>query len=153
MTTIAHKDGVIAYDSRVTSGATIIYDDYEKCVTVKGVQFVLSGSTSDYETFIDAYFGTAPKMKIDVVALVIDGDQIWCASHSEGDGFWKCPVLPNLPYAIGSGSDHALTAMDMGATAVEAVEAAIKRDSGTGGRVRALRVGERIIVDPALGGE
>ena len=41
-------------------------------------------------------------------------------------------------YAIGSGSNNAITAMDMGATAAEAVEMAKKRDTGTGGLVRTL---------------
>jgi len=42
-------------------------------------------------------------------------------------------------YSIGSGSDHALTAMDMGATAEKAVEMAMQRDICTGGRIRLYR--------------
>jgi hypothetical protein len=44
-------------------------------------------------------------------------------------------------YAIGCGSDHAITAMDMGATAYQAVQMAAKRDTGTGGTIRAATVG------------
>lgn len=42
------------------------------------------------------------------------------------------------PFAIGSGRDFALAAMDMGASAKEAVEAAAKRDVYTGGTIRTL---------------
>ncbi|MOA55862.1 hypothetical protein D3C78_1797360 [compost metagenome] len=44
------------------------------------------------------------------------------------------------PYAIGSGLAYALGAMDMGADAERAVQAAAKRDTATGGRIRTLRI-------------
>lgn len=47
MTTIAYKDGVIAYDSQITRGNTITYDDYEKCVERNGVRLICSGAVSD----------------------------------------------------------------------------------------------------------
>ena len=37
MTTIAYKDGVIAYDSRVTRGDLITDDDCDKCIERDGV--------------------------------------------------------------------------------------------------------------------
>lgn len=40
-----------------------------------------------------------------------------------------------IPAAVGSGWQHALTAMDMGATTEKAIEMAAKRDVNTGGRV------------------
>lgn len=140
MTTIAYKDGVIAYDSQITTGNTITYDDYEKLKVVKGVKFVLCGATSDIEAFIDAYFGAPAAAKLDASALIVEGDRIWCAGHNKDEGLWKSPVELDRPYAIGSGSDHALTAMDMGATAYQAVEKAAKRDVSTGGMIRTLRV-------------
>lgn len=57
------------------------------------------------------------------------------------DGFWKSPIPPSATYAIGSGADHAITAMDMGANAFLAVQMAAKRDTGTGGTIRALVIG------------
>jgi hypothetical protein len=44
---------------------------------------------------------------------------------------------------MGRGSDHAMTAMDMGATAAESGEMAQKRDTSTGGVVRTLFVADR----------
>ena len=55
------------------------------------------------------------------------------------EAFWKFEMDKNKIYSIGSGSDHALTAMDMGATAEKAVEMAAQRDICTGGRIRVYR--------------
>nr|WP_319527788.1 proteasome subunit beta [Pseudomonas laurentiana] len=140
MTTIAYKGGVIAYDSRITRGTIIDYEDYEKLVEVKGIKFVLAGATADFPRLIDAYFG-APVTNIDASALAVDGETVWCVGHNDTDGLWKFEVLPDRPYAIGSGTTHALTAMDMGANAFQAVEMAAKRDTSTGGKIRTLMVG------------
>jgi len=139
MTTIAYKDGIIAYDGRVTSGSVISYDDYDKCVERDGVKFVMAGYTADYSRLIDAYLG-AELVNIGASALMVDAEGVWCIGHNDGEGVWKSVVLADRPYAIGSGSVHALTAMDMGASAYQAVEMAMKRDSCTGGKIRTLTV-------------
>ncbi|ANH98953.1 proteasome subunit beta [Pseudomonas koreensis] len=141
MTTIAYKDGVIAYDSQITSGNTIIYDDYQKCHQVKGVRFFMSGKTCDYTALQDAYFGGVVTREVDASAIVADGEGLWCIGAGIQEGFWKSPIMLDSIYAIGSGSDHAITAMDMGASAYEAVQMAAKRDTGTGGTIRAVTVG------------
>lgn len=139
MTTIAYKDGIIAYDGRITAGSAITYDDYDKCLERDGVRFVLSGFVCDYRRLIDAYFGEE-LTNIGAGALVVDTEGVWNIGHNDGEGVWKSPVIQDKPYAIGSGSVHALTAMDMGATAYQAVEMAMKRDSCTGGKIRTLTV-------------
>ena len=138
MTTIAYKDGVIAYDSRITRDTEILYDDFQKCREEKGVKFILSGKTSHYSRLIAAYFGSIESRDLSCAAIVIDADGLWYAGNDAEDGFWKSPPVSDRPYAIGSGGLHALTAMDMGATAAEAVEMAKKRDTCTGGQVRTL---------------
>lgn len=138
MTTIAYKDGVIASDSRLTSGSTITSDSSNKRYMRHGVSFFMCGHKPDYEPFIDAYFdGRRPKEEVDAEAFVVDGGQVFRAGAHKGE-LWVQPAID--PSAIGSGSQHALTAMDMGATAAEAVKMAIKRDTGTGGRVRVCTV-------------
>lgn len=57
MTTIAYKDGVIAYDSRCTRGTTILDDDANKLYAVKGVSFLCTGANCDFPALIDAFFG------------------------------------------------------------------------------------------------
>ncbi|ROM84863.1 proteasome subunit beta [Pseudomonas brassicacearum] len=142
MTTIAYKDGVIAYDSQITSGSTITYDDYQKCHEVKGVKFVMCGKTCDYTALQDAYFGASVTRDLDTSAIVLDGDGLWYVGADVQSGFWKSPVRLEASYAIGSGADHAITAMDMGLTAYQAVEMAAKRDTGTGGTIRTLIINE-----------
>ena len=61
--------------------------------------------------------------------------------HDDKTGPWKTRLSLSNPDAIGSGSPFALTAMDMGASAEEAVTMAAKRDSCTGGKIRTLRIG------------
>lgn len=63
MTTIAYKDGVIAYDSRVTRSGTIVSDNAPKCQVVDGVSFFLSGAVCDEKALIAAYFGTPSALR------------------------------------------------------------------------------------------
>ncbi len=62
--------------------------------------------------------------------------------HDDKTGVWRQPLDPANPDAIGSGSAYALAAMDMGASAEEAVRAAMKRDIYTGGTVRTIVIRE-----------
>lgn len=141
MTTIAYKDGVIAYDSQITRGDVITYDDYEKCIEQAGVKFFCCGTVSDYQRLVDAYFGAKPDGNIDATALVLDGDSLMMVAVDDATGLWKSPVMRDRPYAIGSGTPYAFAAMDMGASAEKAVEMAARRDTSTGGKVRTLRIG------------
>jgi len=140
VTTIAYKDGVIAYDSRATRGTTITDDDCEKLETVKGVHFLLTGCACDFDALIAAYFGTIATAPVEASAYAFDGDTLWLIGYDEKTGFWKGRLRLDTCDAIGSGSSFALVAMDMGATAAEAVEMAKKRDSCTGGLVRTLAI-------------
>ena len=140
MTTIAYKDGVIAYDSQVTRGEIITYDDYEKRVDHKGVTFVLTGSVSDFDALVSVYFGAKPEGPIDCTAMVVNNGKVWIFAVCNESGPWSFLVVMDQPYAIGSGLAYALGAMDMGADAERAVQAAAKRDTATGGRIRTLRI-------------
>lgn len=140
MTTIAYKDGVIACDARITNGTTITYDDYDKVIERDGVSFVLCGYLCDYAKLIGAWFGETFTVAVEASALVYDGNSLCYAAYDVNEGLCKTPILMERPYAIGSGSSHALTAMDMGATAYQAVEMAMKRDSCTGGKIRTLTI-------------
>lgn len=146
MTTIVYKDGVIAYDSRVTRGDLIVDDGCEKMQVVQGVHFFCAGSGPDAEHLIGAYFGTkSPNKRLDAGALVYDPatKELWTIGHNI-DGFWRDRLSVDRPYAIGIGSPHAFTAMDMGACACKAVEMAALRDMYTGGKVRSF------VFDPSL---
>lgn len=138
MTTIAYCGGIIAYDSRLTSDITIIDDNYDKCRIVKGVRFFFSGSASDYDKLIKSYFDETD-CDADVCFMLFDGEKVYKGSTSTKDKIWMVDIT-DMTASIGSGSDHALTAMDLGCSAVEAVKMAKKRDTCTGGRIRTFKI-------------
>lgn len=140
MTTIAYKDGVIAYDTRQVRGGAIVSDDCSKCQVVDGVSFFLAGAVCDEKALIAAYFGTPSSVPIECSGYAVDGAMLLMVGHDDRTGVWKQELDPANPDAIGSGSAYALAAMDMGASAEEAVRAAMKRDIYTGGKVRTIRV-------------
>lgn len=140
MTTIAYKDGVIAYDTRQTRGDRVVSDDCEKCHTVEGVHFFLSGAVCDEKALIDAYFGTPSSQPVECSGYVADHGRLMLIGHDDKTGIWKQDLDPSNPDAIGSGFAYAISAMDMGASAEEAVRSAMKRDLHTGGRVKTVRI-------------
>lgn len=142
MTTIAYKDGVIAYDSRITAGNLIESDTCNKKIKKNSVWFFVSGAASDEETLINAYLAEDRRKYpgIDAAAIVVDKGSVFHFSYDEDSGYWKCPIDQFECYAIGSGHRYAYTAMDLGCDAVEAVKMAAKRDTCTGGRIRKFEV-------------
>lgn len=142
MTTIAYKEGVIAYDTRQTRSGTIVSDDCSKCQVVDGVSFFLSGAVCDERALIATYFGTPSSTPIECSGYVFDGGKLMLVGHDDKTGIWRQELDPANPDAIGSGSAYALAAMDMGASAEEAVRAAMKRDIYTGGKVKTVAIRE-----------
>lgn len=136
MTTIAYKDGVIAYDSRQTRSGSIVTDNCEKGRVVNGTSFFLCGAVCDEDALIAAYFGTPSKVPVECSGFAVQDGALMLLGHDDNTGIWK-QVLDLREFdAIGSGAAHALTAMDMGASAEKAVAMAAKRDLYTGGVIR-----------------
>jgi len=147
MTTIAYKDGIIAYDSQQTAGDTITNNDAHKGVWIEGVFFVFSGAVSDFPRFVETYFGRASGLKhVDCSALIFDNGKLYRSGHDNESGIWKQEMDRTVPAAIGSGWHFAYAAMDCGLSAVDAVRAAAKRDAGTGGAVRYFDIETKNIV-------
>lgn len=142
MTTIAYKNGVIAHDTRQTRNGAIVSDDCSKCQVVNGVKFFLAGLVCDERALIAAYFGTPSPVPVECSGYVVDGGKLLMIGHADETGLWKQELDPANPDAIGSGSAYALAAMDMGASAENAVRAAMKRDIYTGGKVRTITIAQ-----------
>lgn len=141
MTTIAIKDGTIAYDSRVTAGDLISDDDHEKCSIVNSVRFFFSGSLCDQERFIQLYFNLETNFKnIGCSAFVVVDRKLFKVAVDDEQGMWRQELKLSIPNAAGSGSQFALTAMDLGCSAKKAVKMAIKRDSKSGGKIRTYKI-------------
>lgn len=142
MTTIAYKDGVIAYDSRCTQGGTICDDNHDKHHKVGGTHYFVAGVTSDVPLLIQLHQGkieSAPAGS-EASAIIVRGTEVSTAGIDKDGRLWCCSERPGITVAIGSGEQHALTAMDMGADAKTAVKMAAKRDIYTGGRIRTFKV-------------
>ncbi len=121
-------------------GNTIVDDNYDKHQKSKGVHFFLTGATCSHKNLIAAYHGEGLESKESATALVLDKGELYLAIFNKGENISICPEDTNRIMALGSGEDHALTAMDMGATAKEAIKWAMKRDTGTGGRIRTFKL-------------
>lgn len=141
MTTICynHKDKEIAADGRVTRGSLICTDTKNKIVKRNdGLIFAYAGSSSDIEDCINRY-PDRPSKEVNCYGFMVkDGVAHWV---SYSDGVVLTSVLDHNE-SCGSGQDHALTAMDMGLSAKDALKMAMKRDSSTGGRIRVFKVGD-----------
>jgi len=139
MTTIAYKDGTISVDSRMTRGDTILDDNYNKIHTVDGVRFIICGTVSDLESLIAAYFGAEVLDTIALAAIIVQDNRVYDFQVQEGK-VYKLDITGQV-WAVGSGEDHAFTAMDLGASTKQAIKLAAKRDVNTGGKIRTIQVG------------
>lgn len=141
MTTIAYRDGIIAYDSRCTTGSTIVDHNYNKKIVIASVTFICCGTVADLEKACIAFFDDEAEdlPDMDVAYLAWDGITLYSCSVSKGR-LYKVPESRKNYFAIGSGEDHALTAMDCGLSAKEAVKKAAYRDVNTGGRIRTFKL-------------
>lgn len=140
MTVIAYRDGIIAYDSRITEDNLISSDNHNKMQVHHGHRFFLSGARCDEERFIDAFFG-GHGVNIAITAFVLDDKNMFYRCAVDNDtGLWKEPVIMNRYKSIGSGSNFAMAAMDFGKSAKEAVKYAITRDNSCGGIVRTYKI-------------
>ena len=144
MTTIAYKDGVFAYDSRMTAYSTIVDDDFEKSFTEGEEHLIYCGDVGDMEHFVYCYFQNKTlDRNLDCEALVFRKGRLHCVdvvSENDVPRFRKIPLRKDNHYAIGSGTKLALAFMDCGLSAYEAVEKTMLRDPFTGGKIRTINI-------------
>lgn len=147
MTTIAYRDGILAADTRGFSGASTPIGNKLKIHRLKDNSLIgISTSTPGFsEMFInwmndDDELKDTPHSEPDFVALHI----------TEQGVFYYCNYyIPSGPitadyYAVGSGCQYAYGAFAMGASAEEAIRAAMEFDGFTAGNVETLQFKKRI---------
>jgi ATP-dependent protease HslVU (ClpYQ) peptidase subunit len=140
MTTIAyHKESkTIATDSLMTAGDVISSSNKVKMTKVDGYKFFISGTVADEDLLISSYFGCNIDSEIDCISFVVEPDGAifeYCVGRNRS---YKTPLNENA--TIGSGEQFALSAMDFGCNAKDAVKYACTRDTRSGGRVRVYSV-------------
>lgn len=147
MTTIAYKEGIIAYDGRAALGdGTIFTDNKDKHEESRGVHYFYAGEIHLLKHITGwwedrEYVPNLPERVRIGRAFILDTDKtLYTIVFEPPIGLIAYKIDPKQIWAIGSGCDHALTAMDMGATAKEAVKMAMLRDTGTGGKIRTFKI-------------
>lgn len=134
MTTVVFRSGIMASDSCITAGDVRVYDT-SKLVRLK------DGSIAGY--------AGCPH---DAVAIVkwlngkdvdVDFTKTSFLVYTKGKKLLlydtEFPLEVKAPYlALGTGTGPALGALYMGATAIEAVKAAIAIDTKSGGKVHSM---------------
>lgn len=139
MTTVAlqYESRTISYDSRMSSGNGYVVDDnYNKKREVNGVVFFLAGVAADIDMFTEYYPGPYELIPECSGILVRDGEVH--SVHVDEHGMISELNL-TCDYAVGSGEQFALAAMDLGKTSKEAVKYATTRDCFSGGKINTFK--------------
>lgn len=144
MTTIAyhHESKTVAVDSRKTSLGGVINSDKTIKVFANDLgTWIICGAFSDIESFIVLTKNQVfdKEVHLDVSGLRFNSDGLFYVFMS--DGIFNEEAIDH-DFALGSGREFALAALDFGNSAVEAVEYAMTRDIYTGGNINTVNVGE-----------
>lgn len=145
MSTIAFRRGIMAADSRGTSG-DIIRGKVRKLYQLADGRVVGIAGDVGYEPEFIAWLddGAKPENRPD-----FSGASSFSALVGSTEGFvvygreLRCQVIGADFYAIGSGNEIALGAMAMGASARRAVELACDFDVYTGGEINEITAQSR----------
>ncbi len=138
-----HKNKQIACDSRTSAGGCIVSDSAIKYKEVDGVMWFLCGKTGESSLFIDNFKPlTNVPDNLDVYGLRVEGGIVYLCTGNEV--FRECGMVCST--SIGSGEDYALSAIDFGMTAKEAIEYTITRDMNTGGKVHVYDIEKGVFI-------
>lgn len=145
MTTIAYTAGIMAADLMCSEGTKRIKVKHKLVRLKNGAVAGGAGDAMRLIQFLDWLDGEGALP--DFEAKDKENDIEVLVAHPSGDlvvynGLGQPMHLDEKHWAIGSGADFALAAMDFGKTAVEAVEYASRRDSGTGHGVESMTLGQ-----------
>ena len=135
MTTIAyHKEsGIIAVDGQVTSGDIIAKSDYDKCIVRNGFTFILCGSIADGDELIRCFLNEEkPEVELSAAGMMVAAGVVYRLFMHDGK---PTKQILNYNWAMGSGMEFALAALDHGKSAYEAVAYASSRDLYTNGNI------------------
>lgn len=159
MTTIVFRDGILAADTRAYSGDRSPMGQKQKIFFAQHSDgsvstFGISTPNPGFSEEIQKWFNNEkhpdfePQLNgrgFSALEIMQDG-----AVYFYNDNFTPSGPLRGDWFAIGSGQDFAIGALEMGATAQEAVVVAAKNDAWTGGEVQHIVIYTKV---EALDGE
>lgn len=136
MTTIAFRDGIIAFDTLITADEKV-FSTKDKAFKINDYIVGCAGNLTDIEKFLNWVKSDMPeeKPKISIEAILIKGNKVNIVS--DNCVFSK---MAGKFCAIGTGANYALGAMEMGATAKQAVAIARKYDRLTGRKIKEIKI-------------
>lgn len=147
MTTIAYRNGVIAADSGVTTGGSQVATMLKIAKNSRGDVAGACGHAWWCQAFLSWFkdsTDTPPPVSRDdqmSAAMIVTSRRKLRIFESIKGTIDQFDIAAPY-YALGSGRCEALGAMFAGATATDAVRAAVALDESTFGRVHALKVGK-----------
>lgn len=144
MTTIAYKDGVMASDSKIHWQNNAFEDNELKIRRLASGDLIgIAGDSGDLDFMSDYCQGLCDKKDM---PDNLDSYIIVCEKRT-GKVYIMEEKLKRIDvgesYAIGSGMQYALAAMECGKTAIEAVKIASKFDPWTGGKIHWLELNQK----------
>lgn len=142
MTTIAYKDGILAGDTQSQAGGYIT-DPCQKVFNIDGTLLGLCGDACMIEFFKDwVQENCDPSVLKDIdmsyTIIVVPPKGTKFYIYTDSTGVFRDTYLKKNPFAMGSGGDIALGAMQVGATSEEAVKAATQIDIRSGGKINVV---------------
>jgi hypothetical protein len=148
VTTVVYRDGVLAADRRYTEKDFICPELGTKVWKNKhGWAFAGAGQTADLfraAEWAHSELGSTKQRKTnppsgDMAMIIVSPKrELFCLERGQ-----MYPLAPNTPFLVaGTGAQAALGALYHGATAIEAVEIAMKIDFNSGGGVDHVTIGE-----------
>lgn len=147
MSTIALRDGIFAADTRAFSGSPRFIGHKSKIFQLKdGTTIGTSTNQPGFAEKFAEWFADGADSNPAEIPIVGEGGFEALVVTAEGDvlffndGFYPSGPLDAEFFAIGSGAEYALGAMERGATAEEAVVVAAKYDAWTDAPVMAVSV-------------
>ena len=145
MTTIAFDGEILAADTQMYCGNFKCQDPVTKIKVVEGIAYAITGYVAWFDAWIQWYKSGSNPHHTPMCSFNDDNQGNLIVVQKDGTGFIYSKAMP-YPARIGkldawgSGSEFAIGAMMHGATAIEAVEIAIKANSGTDGNVISIKL-------------
>lgn len=142
MTTIAYKDGVLAADTRMIVSDHIISSCTKIRYLPNGVVVACAGNANNEAVALKYFSGEKwmdeepPDIKKGFECILITKTGVPMACHGSLRPF----VIEHPYYAVGTGTEFALAAMEMGKGAVEAVKFSARLDCNTNDSVTVYEI-------------
>jgi ATP-dependent protease HslVU (ClpYQ) peptidase subunit len=141
VTTIAYRDGILAGDTRITEGDTVVPEVCRKVFKLEsGALFGAAGDVQQTDELLNALEKShpTPELRKALALLIVPDRDVFLY---EGKRWVKCGAAPY--HAIGSGSNFALAAMWCGKDAIGAVRCGMTFDTNSGGEVLHVKLGKK----------